>query len=174
MRPQGLALCDKHGDTLLLDDQNDVISQAAGLIRQGYILAIKGIGGFHLACDATNVQAVHALRQRKKRYGKPFALMVGNIETIQKYAEVPETAAVALKSAAAPIVLLKKTTGSRKLADEIAPNHSTLGFMLAYTPLHHLLLADTKVPLVMTSGNISNEPQVTGNAEALSKLSRHR
>lgn len=164
-------LCDKRGEVLSHGEHGDAISQAACLIKQGYILAIKGIGGFHLACDATNAQAVQALRQRKKRYAKPFALMACDIETIQKYAETPDAATVALMSAAAPIVLLTKTTGSTKLADEIAPDQSTLGFMLAYTPLHHLLLADAKVPLVMTSGNISNEPQVTGNEEALSKLS---
>lgn len=163
-------LTDKSGQTLFLTDQADAISQAASLIKQGHILAIKGIGGFHLACDSTNFKAVNSLKQRKKRYGKPFALMAKNINTIRKYTEVPDTAANALLSVASPIVLLRKHKGSTILADEIAPDQSTLGFMLAYTPLHHILLAEIDVPLVMTSGNVSSEPQVIDNEEALRKL----
>ena len=164
-------LCDKQGESLFQEGQGDVIWQAASLIKQGHILAIKGIGGFHLACDATNAEAVRTLRQRKKRYGKPLALMAGSIETIRQYAEVSDAAATTLNSASAPIVLLKKTAGAENLAPDIAPDQTTLGFMLAYTPLHHLLVTDANVPLVMTSGNVSNEPQVTGNDEALEKLS---
>lgn len=163
-------LCNKHGETLDLENHDDVISHTAALLTQGHILAIKGIGGFHLACDATNIDAVKNLRQRKKRYGKPLAIMAKNLKSISQYAELTHLADEVLSSKECPIVLLNKNDGAKNLAAEIAPNQSTLGFMLPYTPLHHLLLSDVGFPLVMTSGNISNEPQVIDNEDALKKL----
>lgn len=164
-------LCDATGKTLVSEAGQDVISQTAELIKQGNIVAIKGIGGFHLACDATNSSAVRNLRARKKRYGKPLALMADSIDMIRRFALVSGPAIEALTSPAGPIVLLPKLQGAEDLADDIAPDQSTFGFMLPYTPLHHLLMSEVERPLVMTSGNVSNEPQVTENAAALDKLS---
>ena len=234
----------------------DAVAAASRLLAQGRILAIKGIGGFHLACDASNAQAVAALRQRKGRYRKPFALMARDLEVIRRHALLDETEARLLASPAAPVVLLEardpvqemakvgtvphrsentaassaatgrvgwrragvSTAGMRspslqgrihgaprppspgpdnltviglryhheepiaeagglmasnvaaKIAPEVAPGQTTLGFMLPYSPLHHLLLQDWGRPLVMTSGNRSEEPQCIANDEARQRL----
>ena len=166
-----LWICADDGKAIALLQTTDAIFYAGELIRQGKILAIKGIGGFHLACDATNDQAVAALRKRKKRYGKPLALMADGLEMVGQYVNLFDSAVETLQSAAAPIVLLEKKQNGKPLAHQIAPDQTNLGFMLAYTPLHHLLLRDVAKPLVMTSGNISSEPQVTDNDDALKKLS---
>ena len=152
-------------------DAVDAVAAASRLLAQGQILAIKGIGGFHLACDATNAQAVAALRQRKGRYRKPFALMARDLEVIRGYAWLNEVEAVSLQGPAAPVILLdKKHADSPPLADEVAPGQTTLGFMLPYSPLHRLLLQDWDRPLVMTSGNRSEEPQCIANDEARQRL----
>ncbi len=156
---------DRHGQQM---DCDDPISRTAELIRQGYIVAIKGLGGFHLACNAADADAVARLRERKRRYAKPFALMARNIETIARYAIVNEQENLALHDKAAPIVLL--TAQGEMLAPYVAPNDDKLGFMLPYTPLHTLLLQDLDAPIVLTSGNISDEPQCTCNDEAREKL----
>lgn len=155
----------------LKNDQDD-INNAINLLKQGKIIAIKGLGGFHLACDASNQVAVQTLRHRKKRHAKPFALMARTIKTIEKYCHLGDEEITLLKSSVAPIVLLKKSN-KNNLPDEIAPGQNSLGFMLPYTPLHHLLFARLDSPLVtlvMTSGNSSDIPQCIDNQEALDKL----
>ncbi|TRW97163.1 carbamoyltransferase HypF [Candidatus Methylobacter oryzae] len=160
-----LWLEDRHGQTL---DSDDTLKQTAELIRQGFIVAIKGLGGFHLACDATNADAVNRLRERKRRYAKPFALMARNIETIARYAILSGQEKQALSDKAAPIVLL--AAQGEKVASGVAPDDRKLGFMLPYTPLHTLLLQDLNAPIVLTSGNISDEPQCIDNDEVREKL----
>lgn len=148
----------------------DAVQAAAAAIREGLIVAVKGIGGFHLACDATNEDVVARLRARKRRYAKPFALIARDIEMVGRYARVPYHDRVLLSSAAAPIVILDALDDAGRLAPSVAPDGTNLGFMLAYSPLHHLLMADLDAPIVLTSGNRSDEPQVIGNHEALAGL----
>ncbi|MFQ4143508.1 carbamoyltransferase HypF [Chlorogloeopsis sp. ULAP02] len=152
----------------MLDDVDAVCT----LLQRGEIVAIKGIGGIHLACDATNETAVQKLRQRKQRYHKPFALMVRDIEIIEKYCTISDKERELLESSAAPIVLLKQKALSSPLpiAPSVAPGQNTLGFMLPYTPLHHLILKRMNRPIVLTSGNLSDEPQCIDNEEARKKL----
>jgi hydrogenase maturation protein HypF len=147
----------------------DAIVAAADLLSAGAILAVKGIGGFHLACDAGNEAAVAALRARKRRDQKPFALMACDIEAIGRYCAVDGREEALLRSAAAPIVILR-ADGPERVARGVAPGQRSLGFMLPYTPLHHLLLDRLERPIVLTSGNLSEEPQCTGNDEARQKL----
>ncbi|MBC7179120.1 MAG: carbamoyltransferase HypF, partial [Roseovarius sp.] len=145
----------------------DAIAGAVAVLRAGGIVAVKGLGGFHLACDAGNADAVALLRARKRRPAKPFALM-GTLAMIRAACAVSEAEAALLHDPAAPIVLLRKR--AEVLPEEVAPGQAVLGWMLPYTPLHHLLIAEFGGPLVMTSGNLSGEPQVIGNAEAREKL----
>ncbi|HIE03155.1 MAG TPA: carbamoyltransferase HypF [Candidatus Latescibacteria bacterium] len=158
-----LVLADGHGRSL----DRDPISEAARVLLQGRIVAIKGLGGFHLACDATDEEAVRRLRERKGREGKPLAVMVRDLRAARELAEVLKEEEKLLSSPRAPIVLLKKKGG---LAEGISPGLSTYGLMLPYTPLHHLLLREVGRPLVMTSGNVSGEPICYRNEEALEKL----
>ena len=146
----------------------DVVETAARLIRRGYILAIKGVGGFHLACDAGDAGAVARLRLRKGRDHKPLALMARDVAMVRRFARLSGQEAALLRDAAAPIVVLEATGAS--LAPGIAPGQHTLGFMLPYTPLHHLLMAGMERPVVMTSGNRGGEPQAKDNAEARCRL----
>jgi hydrogenase maturation protein HypF len=150
-------------------DSLDAIQLASVMLAAGRILAIKGIGGFHLVCDAGRPESVAQLRRRKGRYHKPFALMARDLAVIRRYVRVSETEASWLQSPAAPILLLQRN-GEDKLPTALAPGQRTLGFMLPYSPLHHLLLAGWERPLVMTSGNFSEEPQCTDNQEAASRL----
>lgn len=136
------------------------LESAIELLKNGAVVAIRGLGGFHLACDATNAAAVQRLRQRKHRYGKPFALMARDLDTIRRYCSVTTAEADLLQSPEAPIVLLS-ADGLEVLPAGIAPGLNTVGFMLPYTPLHLLITREIDGPLVMTSGNISDEPQVT-------------
>jgi len=155
------------------DEKDDAIKQARKLLKKGKILAVKGLGGFHLACDATNPQAIAQLRERKQRPHKPFALMAFDIDTIKKYAEVSPTAEELLRSPQAPIILMPKKPGTY-IAEAVAPGQANLGFMLPYTPLHLLLLEkETGYPevLVMTSGNLAEEPILRENDAARDKLS---
>ncbi len=142
---------------------------AAQWLRQGRILAIKGLGGFHLACDATNPQAVQTLRQRKRRPHKPLALMMRDLAMVRAYARLTPAEETLLTSPAAPIVLVEPLPGT-DLSPAIAPGQRRLGVMLPYTPLHHLLLHEVQRPLVMTSGNRQDEPIARTNAEAREKL----
>jgi len=155
----------------------DVIALAAALLAQGNIVALKGIGGFHLACDASSDKAVDALRRRKQRDDKPFALMARDSSTVETFVALDDVQRAQLSGSAAPIVLAERRHDGPPLAAGVAPGQSMLGFMLPYSPLHHLLLADWDalrrgVPLVMTSGNLSDEPQCTDNAEAAQRLGR--
>ncbi len=163
--------CPKCGPEIWLEpaiEQTNTIKATVELLKQGKIIAIKGIGGFHLACDASNQQAVKALRQRKKRNAKPFALMARDITVIEKYADINKQEKQLLQSSIAPIVLLSKSKND--LPNELAPRQNTLGFMLPYTPLHHLLLQKMDFPLVMTSGNSSDIPQCIDNEDAKQSL----
>jgi hydrogenase maturation protein HypF len=148
----------------------DPIDGAIRLLRQGRILAIRGVGGFHLAVESRNESAVAELRRRKGRAEKPFALMARDLETIRRYCHVSDEEATALRDRTRPIVLLRKKP-SNPLPDGVAPGQHSLGFMLPYTPLHFLLLADELDLLVMTSGNFSEEPIAIGDAEARNRLS---
>lgn len=145
----------------------DAVAEAAVALRAGKIIAIKGIGGFHLACDARDPGALTALRVRKRRPAKPFALMAreGDLGAI---VALSEPARAALRAAAAPVVLCPALAGA--LPEAVAPGMVEYGVMLPYTPLHHLLLEAFGGVLVMTSGNLSGEPQVIENAEAREKL----
>lgn len=154
----------------LESDGGDAVALAATLLNQGAIIATKGLGGFHLACDACNEEAVARLRYRKKRAAKPFALMARDLEMVRRYCSVDDVEEAAIKGTAAPIVILR-ALGREHVAASVAPRQATLGFMLPYAPLHHLLLRDFERPLVMTSGNISEAPQCTGNGDARRNLS---
>ncbi|MEW6297465.1 MAG: carbamoyltransferase HypF [Thermodesulfobacteriota bacterium] len=150
-------------------DDPDPVSAAARLLRAGTILALKGLGGYHLACDALNEDAVATLRRRKRREEKPFALMAADVQTVERFCCLEEGEKALLQSAERPIVLLR--TGDRDaVAPSVAPRQKYLGWMLPYTPLHSLLLADAGLPLVMTSGNVSEEPIVYHDADALRRL----
>jgi hydrogenase maturation protein HypF len=147
----------------------DAIVVAANALRAGLIVAVKGIGGFHLACDATAEDVVMRLRTRKQRDEKPFAVMVRTLEQAEALAIVNADEAELLTSPERPIVLLQRRVPS-VLAASIAPDNPLVGVMLPYSPLHHLLLGDTRRPLVMTSGNVSDEPIVYSNDEAVRRL----
>lgn len=146
----------------------DDVDAAATLIQRGEIIAIKGIGGFHLACDATNEEAVVRLRTKKKRYDKPFAMMARDLDVIRNYASLNEDEINLLQSQHSPIVILE--VSNQRVACSVAPGAKTLGFMLPYTPLHHLLLKRIGRPIVLTSGNLTDEPQCTDNEEAKERL----
>jgi hydrogenase maturation protein HypF len=160
------------------------IQETRALLANGKIMAVKGLGGFHLACDATNPTAVRELRRRKLRVDKPFALMMADIETIKQHCQVNEAECALLESAARPIVLLERKPES-PIARECAPGQDSLGVMLPYTPLHYLILERGMVSpeqgddsptqactaLVMTSGNLSEEPIATDNDDARRRLS---
>ena len=161
-------------DYALRNTQYDVLAIAVERLLAGEILAIKGLGGFQLACDATNAEAVQRLRERKRRPHKPFAVMVATLEDARAVCEVSPAEAELLTSPQAPIVLLNRlplTQHVVRITDGVAPHQRTLGLMLPYTPLHHLLLRDVNRPLVMTSGNLSEEPIAKDNDEALERLS---
>jgi len=143
------------------------------LLKKGKIVAIKGLGGFHLACDATNGFAVERLRQRKVRPYKPFAIMVPDIETAKKYCLVSQQEEELLSDWQKPVILLKKR-GDSKISDLVAPNNNYLGVMFPYTPLHYLLfrsVSSSPSALVMTSGNLSDQPIEISNQEAINNLS---
>ena len=157
----------------------DAIAEAGRLLGEGRIVAARGLGGFHLACDARSEDAVHRLRARKCRDEKPLAVMVADLDEAREVARVSAAEAALLDSLEKPIVLLRKRTGRRDggrkesagaLAPSVAPRNHHIGLMLPYTPLHVLLLEAAARPLVMTSGNLSDEPIATGNDEALSRL----
>ncbi|GAF99695.1 unnamed protein product, partial [marine sediment metagenome] len=148
-----------------------IVRAAADLIREGRVVAIKGLGGFQLACDATDEQAVVRLRERKHRWGKPLAIMVAGVDEARELAVIGEKEASLLSGTARPIVLVRmREDAAGVAAPSVAGPLPELGVMLPYTPLHHLLLAEVGRPLVMTSGNLSEEPIAMENAEALERL----
>lgn len=167
--------CPHCGPRLWVETKNtppthpDPITETATLLQTGQIVAIKGLGGFHLACDATNPQAIALLRHRKQRDAKPFALMAQSLTQIQNHCIVDDEARALLESPAAPIVLLPQQMPAT-LPAALAPGQDRLGFMLPHTPLHHLLMAKLAGPLVMTSGNLSGAPPVITNQEARLQL----
>lgn len=161
-----LALLSRDGATL--ETQYDALLAAADAIRQGRIVALKGLGGFQLLVDARNADAVDQLRQRKGRYEKPFAVMLPDLAYAQQLCHINEAERSLLQSAAAPIVLLNYV--GQKMAASVAPDNPYLGVMLPYTPIHHFLMQELSFPVVATSGNLSGEPIVIDNDEALAKL----
>ncbi len=162
-----LLLVDKHGKKI--DSKSPIIS-AAKLLRQGKIIAIKSLGGFQVACNATSDDTVLKLRKRKKRPVKPFAIMLKDIESIKKYYYLSKKEIESLTSARAPIVLLKKKAKNYTVSWYASLYNRYEGVMLPYTPIHHLLFNHMDIPLIMTSGNISEEPIAAENLEALEKL----
>ncbi|MEP6922588.1 MAG: carbamoyltransferase HypF [bacterium] len=149
----------------------DTIDRVRDLLCKGRIVAIKGIGGFQLACDALSREAVEELRRRKYREDKPFAMMAESVELIREHCFVSTMEGQSLRSAAGPIVLMERKPDS-SLPQAVAPGVNALGFMLPYSPLHHLLLQGLGRPLVMTSGNISDEPICYTDGEATRRLDR--
>jgi len=169
--------CPKCGPSLELVNSNgssieydDIIRAAGELLKRGKILALKGLGGFHLACDATNEKAVNLLRSRKRRPTKPLAVMIATLAEVEKHCLVSSEERKLLQSAECPIVLLRWKRSSSDISPAVAPKLKYLGVMLPYTPLHHLLLREAGLPLVMTSGNLSEEPIAKDNDEALVRL----
>jgi hydrogenase maturation protein HypF len=159
-------------------ERDDAILFTQKLLANGKIVAIKGLGGFHLACDALNIEAVTELRKRKLRVDKPFALMMPDLESVDEHCYMIESERALLESRQRPIVLLRRRPGSPIVA-EVAPKQLTIGVMLPYTPIHYLLFVQERGfqehsneirPLVMTSGNLSDEPIATNNDEARLRL----
>ncbi len=161
-----LWLLDKDGMEIKTEDP---ISLAAIFLSQGLVLAVKGIGGFHLAVNAMDPLAVRRLRERKRREEKPLAIMVKDLDTLRRMALFSRKERYLLQSKERPIVLVRKRKGSN-VAEEVAPGHKFLGVMLPYTPIHVLLMNGPFEALVMTSGNLSEEPIVKDNLEALKRL----
>lgn len=154
---------------LTREESDAIIAQACEHLRAGDVLAIKGLGGWHLACDACNEDAVGRLRTRKRRPTKPLAVMVRDLDMARAYAKVSEREAALLENPARPIVLLERTASS-PIAPNVAGDLPEIGLMLPATPLQHLLLHELGTPLVMTSGNRSGEPIVATDREALDAL----
>ena len=150
----------------------DTIKLIANLLQEGKIIAIKGIGGFHLCCNALNYKSIERLRSTKKRNAKPLALMAKDIYTIKEYCTVSKLEEELLKSSSKPIVLLKKKINCT-IPNVVSPNNSKLGFMLPYTPLYILIFENINFPLVVTSGNISSLPLCYDNSTALDLLSNN-
>lgn len=171
-QPNACAIC---GPEIWLESSNERISGYAALqacaerLKAGEIIAIKGLGGVHLAVDARNVAALLKLRERKHRPAKPLALMAKNLEQIEQFCKMNELEKYALQSAAAPIVLLERKADC-PLSSIIAPNQNLIGFMLPYTPLHHVLMQLLEQPIVLTSGNRSGNPQCIQNEQSLTEL----
>ncbi len=164
-----LQLLDREGHALAT--KHDALRATAQYIRNGNIVAVKGLGGFHLICDASSEDAVRMLRRRKNREAKPFALMYPSMEMIERDCDLSDAEARLLRSPEAPIVILEHKLGSDlRIAPSVAPNNPYLGVMLPYTPMHHLLLAELKFPVVATSGNLSDEPICIDEREALARL----
>ena len=184
LRCYGLHCGDKSTNISNIEYRTSAIVKTRRLLRKGAIVAIKGLGGFHLACDASDPVAIRELRRRKGRLDKPFAVMAANMDVLKSICEVSKQEQELLTGHIKPVVLLQQKAANRSkdflVCYGVAPNLDTLGVMLPYTPLHHLLINQTDpilmkepVPpvLVMTSGNFSEEPIVTGNQEALQYLS---
>jgi hydrogenase maturation protein HypF len=171
--------CPRCGPSLRLLDREgrevpatgDAVAATATALHEGLIVAVKGIGGYHLACRADDERAVATLRARKHREDRPFALMAADLDAAGELVELTETERRLLSGPERPIVVARRRAGAR-VAASVAPANPDLGVMLPYTPLHHLLLADVGTSLVMTSGNVSDEPIAFEDAEALGRLAR--
>ncbi|MDD3178763.1 MAG: carbamoyltransferase HypF [Opitutaceae bacterium] len=162
-----LALTDLNGTVLAEND--GALAQTAAALRDGRIVAVKGLGGFHLMCDATNDQVVAKLRRRKHREEKPLAVMFRDLDALRSAADVPAAAAALLLSPAAPVVLVPRRAGT-SLSPSLAPGNPWIGALLPYTPLHVLLLASFDRPVVATSANLSEEPLCIDEDEAGQRL----
>jgi len=173
-QPNACSVC---GPDLRLADREEIaipgdpMETTLDLLTKGFIVAIKGMGGFHLACDAKNQDAVSALRSRKYREDKPFAVMCRDMKEVKEHCEVSREEEMLLMGVERPIVILRRRDDST-VAHAVAPYQNTLGVMLPYSPLHHLLLNGSLKTLVMTSGNVSDEPIAYQNEEAIDRL-RH-
>jgi hydrogenase maturation protein HypF len=160
----------------IVDSQNREITDdyplaaAAALLKQGALLAVKGLGGYHLACNARDHDAVRRLRARKHREDRPFALMVHDLGTAREFCYIAPEDQLLLLSLQRPIVLLRKNDNNNQISEAVAPGQRFFGVMLPYTPLHHLLLAEARTPLVMTSGNLSEEPIAYKDDDAFGRL----
>lgn len=168
-QPNACPVC---GPKISLKDTKgqDVQQDVTDLLKMGYIVAVKGLGGFHLAVDAHQEKAILRLRQRKKRDAKPFAVMARDLQSAQKYCQINRSEEKLFLSHQAPIVVMETKTDNGLPASVIHPGLNTLGIMLPYTPLHFLLFNDEMDLLIMTSANISDEPLITDNEEAFSQL----
>lgn len=174
-QPNACPKCGPHvelwnNEGIVLSSDFNAISDTVQLIKDGQIAAVKGIGGFHLICDAGNDNAVKELRKRKHREEKPLALMYPFIERVIDDCEVSKLEKRLLLSTESPIVLLKRKDKIDSLAPSIAPGNPYLGIMLPYTPLHHILMRQLNIPIIATSGNLSDEPICIDNNEALERL----
>jgi hydrogenase maturation protein HypF len=173
---EGSCVCENAGSPRSHERGYGALFAAAQAIREGKIVAVKGLGGFHLMADARNDKTVQLLRERKQREEKPFALMFPSLESVKAECEVSPLEERLLRSPEAPIVLLRRLRQSQisnlksQIAKSVAPGNPCLGVMLPYTPLHHLLLAELGFPVVATSGNLSDEPICTDEHEALERL----
>jgi hydrogenase maturation protein HypF len=173
-QPNACATCGPHLETWDCDGKwassdADAVRHAVDAIRQGLVVAVKGLGGFHLLVDATNEAAVNRLRTRKLREEKPFALMAPTLEAVRCLCEMNSLEERALTGPEAPIVLLLKRSGC-PIAESVSPRNPNLGVMLPYTPLHHILMHHLKTPVVATSGNRTDEPIAIDEYEALRRL----
>ena len=150
----------------------EALQRTVEAIRAGRVVALQGLGGFQLICDATNRRAVSALRHRKHRPDRPFAVMLASLDEVRARCEVSAEEAAALQSPQAPILLLRRRMSppSDDVAPEVAPGNPYLGVMLPYSPLHHLLMAAVERPVVCTSGNLSDEPMAIETEDALERL----
>ncbi len=157
------------GESPLVISPWSLVAEGADALRAGQIVAVKGLGGFHLMTDARDAAAITRLRERKPRRDKPFALMARDLEQARTLCEISPQAEALLTSPEAPIVLLRRRPGA-PVAEEVAPGNPTLGVMLPYTPLHHLLLRELDFPVVATSGNLTDEPICTDEREAIQRL----
>jgi len=159
-------------DGNVLSKNNNAILETVEKIQQGKIIALKGLGGYQLLCRADDEEVIALLRKRKQREAKPFALMFLDLENVKNVCDVSPFEERLLKSSEAPIVLLtRKVNGDRHLVhDSIAAGNPTLGVMLPYTPLHHLLMKELNIPIIATSGNLSEEPMCISEAEAFYRL----
>ncbi len=168
--------CHDCGPKIYLHDGNSYtnsknpIGDAIKKLKEGKIVAVRGVGGFHLAVDAKNDNAVKLLRKRKQREEKPLAIMAKDTATISKYCDINKQEIELLKHHSRPIVLLRKSDSENDLSNNLALNNSYYGFMLPYTPLHFLLLSEHFDTLVMTSGNLSDEPIAISNDDAINRL----
>lgn len=162
-----LELWDPYGTPLA--DREEALAQAADVVRKGLVLALKGLGGFHLVVDARNEEAVRLLRRRKRREEKPLALMAPSLNAVEEMGFLSERERHLLTSPAAPILLLRRRPEAN-VAPSVAPGNPYLGVMLPYTPLHHLLMESLGFPVVATSGNLSEEPICIDEHEAIRRL----
>ena len=164
-----IVLIDNGGKTI---EASEPIKAAAKLLKMGYLVGIKSLGGFQIACDALSDGPLLELRSRKSRPSKPFAVMASDLEWIRTYYNLDPVETASLKSSRAPIVLLKKKGDSYPLSAHVSLNNKYEGIMLPYTPIHHILFEYMQSPLVMTSGNISEEPIAADNDDARKRLDR--